>query len=179
MKSCKRALSAAAVAFSVATAAHAGQAADSYAVMKTLDGYWMGVVSTDYPQAGFDGVNLKVRIRVTSSGHAILHEMGAPAEQQGPEHMGDITVFHLVGDHLLADHYCDADNQSHMELSPSSAAKEAVFDFISLAGSAKMGYIHDVAFQPIAPDHHVEVWTFIMPGDKTMHARFDLQRIKP
>ncbi len=169
----------AALALAITAEARAGDAAASYAALKTLDGYWKGVVTTDYPQAGFDGVNLKVRIRVTSSGHAILHEMGAPAEQQGPEHMGDITVFHLVGDHLLGDHYCDADNETHMETSPSPDANAVSFDFISLTGSAKMGFIHDVTFKTITADHHAETWTFVMPGDKVMHAHFDLQRQKP
>lgn len=177
MKSATIALAALAVA--ITTGARAGDAAASYAALKTLDGYWQGIVSTDYPQSGFDGVKLKVRIRVTSSGHAILHELGAPAEQQGPEHMGDITVFHLVGEHLLADHYCDADDQTHMETSPSPDANTVTFDFISLTGSAKMGFIHDVTFKTITADHHAETWTFVMPGDKVMHAHFDLQRLKP
>jgi hypothetical protein len=179
MKSVTTALAASALVLAITTGARAGDAADSYAALKTLDGYWQGIVHTDYPPSGFDGINLKVRIRVTSSGHAILQEIGAPAEQLGPEHMGDITVFHLVGDHLLADHYCDADNQPQMEASPSSDAKTIVFDFISLTGSAKMGYIHDWTFKIITADHHAEDLTFVLPGDKVMHAHFDLQRIKP
>lgn len=178
MKSVITALAASAFVVALTTAAGAGDAAASYATMKTLDGYWQGVVSTDYPPSGFDGVKLKVRIRVTSSGHAILHEMGAPAENQGPDHMGDITVFRLVGDHLFGDHYCDADNQTHMETSPSADANSVFFDFLSLAGSPKMGFIHDVTFQTIAADHHGETWTFILPNNKVMHAHFDLQRLK-
>jgi hypothetical protein len=27
-------------------------------------------------------------------------------------------------------------------------------------------------------DHHVEEWTFHMPGDKQVRARFDLRRVK-
>jgi hypothetical protein len=179
MKSVTNALAASALVLAITTGAGAGDAAGSYAAMKTLDGYWHGIVHTDFPQSGMDGVDLKVRIRVTSSGHAILQEIGAPAEGLGPDHMGDITVFHLIGDHLLADHYCDADNQPHMEAAPSSDAKTIVFDFISLTGSAKMGYIHDWTFKVISADEHNEDLTFVLPGDKVMHAHFDLRRIKP
>jgi hypothetical protein len=33
-------------------------------------------------------------------------------------------------------------------------------------------------FTFIDANHHIEEWTYMMPGDKPVHARFDLQRTK-
>jgi hypothetical protein len=33
-------------------------------------------------------------------------------------------------------------------------------------------------FAIINADHHTEDWTFMLPGDKLLHAHFDLKRAK-
>ena len=179
MKSIKTVLSAAALALCFAAPAFAGDAANSYATLKTLDGIWQGKVTTDWPQSGFDGKTIRVKLRVTSSGHAIVHEMREAGTPETPNFMGDITIFYLVGEHLFAVHYCDADNQPRMEATPSPDAKSIAFDFVGITGNLQQGYIHDVAFKTVAADHHIEDWTYIYPGKQSVHVRFDLQRVNP
>lgn len=179
MKSTKTILSAAALALCFAAPAFAGDAANSYATLKTLDGVWQGKVTTDWAQSGFDGITLRVKMRVTSSGHAIVHEMREAGKAETPNVMGDITIFYLVGEHLMAVHYCDADNQPRMEAMPSSDPKSIAFDFVGISGNLQQGYIHNVAFKTIAADHHIEDWTYLFPGDKSVHVHFDLRRVTP
>jgi len=33
-------------------------------------------------------------------------------------------------------------------------------------------------FTLVDADHHIEDWTYMMPGDKPVHAHFDLHRSK-
>ncbi len=179
MKPIKTALCAAAVALCCATSASAGDGANSYASLKTLDGIWQGLVTTDWPQSGFDGKTLRVKLRVTSSGHAIVHEMREAGVPETPNFMGDITIFYLVGEHLMAVHYCDADNQPRMEATPSPDPKSIAFDFVGISGNLQQGYIHDVTFKTIAADHHSEDWTYVFPGNKSVHVHFDLRRATP
>ncbi|MGA7711999.1 MAG: hypothetical protein WCA81_08865 [Rhizomicrobium sp.] len=179
MKLTKMALSAVAFALCFATSAFATDAANSYATLKTLDGIWQGKVTTDWPQSGFDGKIVRVKLRVTSSGHAIVHEMREAGAPETPNVMGDITIFYLVGEHLFAEHFCDADNQPLMEATPTPDPKSIAFDFVGITGNLQQGYIHDVAFKTVAADHHIEDWTYLFPGNKSVHAHFDLQRVNP
>ncbi|MDE2135741.1 MAG: hypothetical protein KGJ49_14230 [Alphaproteobacteria bacterium] len=160
-------------------AAYAGDVANFYATLKTLDGIWQGVVTTDSPQSGFDGKTIRVKLRLTSSGHAIVHEMREAGAPETPDHLGDITIFYLDGDHLMAEHFCDADNRPLMEAVPSPDPETIKFDLISINGNLQFGYIHDAAFKVIAPDHHTENWTYIFPGNKSIQVHFDLQRVNP
>jgi len=52
------------------------------------------------------------------------------------------------------------------------------FDFVVISGSTKPAYLHNFVFTFITSDHHTEDWTFMLPGDKLLHAHFDLQRGK-
>ena len=38
--------------------------------------------------------------------------------------------------------------------------------------------MHHAVFTFIDANHHTEDWTYMMPGDKPMHAHMDLQRTK-
>ena len=166
------------MSLSTAASAQAGDVANSYSTLKTLDGVWQGPVTTDFPQSGFDGKTIRVKLRVTASGHAIVHEMREAGVPETPKYMGDITIFYLAGDHLMAEHFCDADNQPRMEATASSDPTAVSFDFVGITGNMQLGYIHDVAFKAVAPDHHIENWTYIFPGNKSVHVHFDLQRTK-
>lgn len=171
-------LSATIIAFSILTGAQAGDAADAaktYAALKAFAGSWIGTVTTD-PKSPMDGVKFPLKIRVTSSGNAIVHEMGGAATQEGPERMGDITVFYLEGDNVFATHYCDADTRSHLK---SSDQKTLVFDLAAVTGKTQFGYVSGITFKPDTADHHTEELLFVMPDKKVMHAKFDLQRVAP
>jgi hypothetical protein len=38
--------------------------------------------------------------------------------------------------------------------------------------------MNHAVFTVIDANHHLEDWTYIMPGDKPIHAHFDLQRAR-
>jgi hypothetical protein len=37
--------------------------------------------------------------------------------------------------------------------------------------------MHHAVFTVIDSNHHTEDWTYMLPGDKPVHAHFDLQRV--
>lgn len=163
---------------SLTTAAPAGDAAAAYATMRALDGVWEGVVTTDWKQSGWDGVRIRVRMHLTSSGHAITHEMRDATKPETAAYMGDVTVFYLEGGRILANHYCDADNRSFMQSTPTSDARSIGFDIVGVSGSMKYGYLRDGAFLMGDLDHHIEKWTFVMPDNRAVHVTFDLSRMR-
>jgi len=38
--------------------------------------------------------------------------------------------------------------------------------------------MHHAVFTFVDANHHIEDWTFMLAGDKPVHAHFDLQRTK-
>jgi hypothetical protein len=40
------------------------------------------------------------------------------------------------------------------------------------------GHMQHAKFTIVDANHHVEEWTFLMPGDKPMHARMELTKAK-
>ena len=49
---------------------------------------------------------------------------------------------------------------------------------IIFAGGTEYGHMHHAVFTIIDANHHTEDWTYMTPGDKPIHAHFDLQRSK-
>src|SRR5215470_6661901 len=87
--------------------------------LKTLTGSWEGT---------YEGIPLHVSFRVTSTGHALMHEATSPGRHEDP-----LTIFYLEGDRLLLTHYCDAGNRPHMEGKMSSDGKTVEFDLLDVA----------------------------------------------
>jgi hypothetical protein len=56
--------------------------------------------------------------------------------------------------------------------------KKVEFELVDVSGGTKFGHMHHAVFTYIDADHHLEDWTYMMPGDKPIHAHFDLQRAK-
>ena len=54
--------------------------------------------------------------------------------------------------------------------------KSVEFDFVDLSGGNEQGHMHHAVFTIIDANHHIEEWTYMLPGDKPIRARFDLQR---
>ena len=50
------------------------------------------------------------------------------------------------------------------------------FDFLDVAGSTEYGHMQHAVFTLIDANHHVEDWTYMMPGEKPVHAHMDLKR---
>jgi hypothetical protein len=150
----------------------------SFDSMKTLAGDWQGPVSVDPPIPEMkDNKPLHITMRVTSRGNALVHEMqeaGTPLDPAKYDH--PITMFYLDGDQLTLLHYCDAGNRPRMVARTSPDGKKIEFDFVDLSGSNQHGHMYHAVFTIVDANHHTEDWTYMMPGDKPMHAHFDLQR---
>jgi hypothetical protein len=163
----------AATAFAADAATPQSDAQKSFDKMKTLAGSWEGHVTT-VPQAPeIDGKLTQVSLRATSMGNALMHEMTMGGRPDDP-----ITMLYLDGDRLLLTHYCDAGNRPRMTGKMSPDGKTVEFDFLDVAGSTEHGHMHHAVFTIIDANHHTEDWTYMMPGDKPMHAHFELQRTK-
>jgi hypothetical protein len=151
----------------------------SFALLKSMAGTWQGPVATDPKQDDMNAPAVQVTLRVTSRGNALVHEMqaaGTPADPARYDH--PVTMLYLDGDRLLLTHYCDAGNRPRMVARSSSDAKKVEFDFLDLSGGNEYGHMYHAVFTIIDANHHTEDWTYMMPGDKPMHARLDLQREK-
>ena len=166
-------LSSLALAQSTAAPIAPTEAQTSYDLMKSLAGTWLGTIRTDPAQPVMDGNTMQVMIHVTSSGNAVVHEMKATGST-----LGDISIFDKDEDRLMLTHFCDAANKPRFVGKLSPDAKTPEFDFLDVAGGTKFGYLQHVVFTIIDAEHHTEDWTYLMPGDKAMHAHMDLQREK-
>jgi len=150
----------------------------SFDQLKTLAGSWQASVTTDPPQheMGNGTVGL-VSLRVTSRGNALVHEMqemGKPDDPTRYDH--PVTMLYLDGDRLTLVHYCDAGNRPRMTAKASPDGKKVEFEFLDLSGGNEYGHMYHAVFTIVDTNHHTEDWTYMMPGDKPMHAHFDLKR---
>jgi hypothetical protein len=152
----------------------------SFDNLKTLAGEWEGVVTADPPTEMVPaGTRAHITMRVTSRGNALVHEMqepGTPLDATKYDH--PVTMIYLDSDHVNLVHYCDAGNRPHMVARKSADGKTVEFDFADLSGSNDNGHMYHAVFTTVDANHHVEDWTYMMPGDKPMHAHMDLQRAK-
>ena len=150
----------------------------SFDTMKSFAGNWEGRVKLDPPMSGMDTTLMQVSMRVTSRGNALVHEMqeaDKPLDATKYDH--PVTMFYVDGDQLALVHYCDAGNRPHM-VARSLEGNKIEFDFVDLSGGNKRGHMEHAVFTSIDANHHTEDWTYMMPGDKPMHAHMDLQRSK-
>jgi phage tail protein X len=150
----------------------------SFDQLKTLAGTWQGPVSVDPPMADMqNGSVMQASLRVTSRGNALVHEMKDPATPDDPaKYDHPLTMLYLDSDHLNLVHYCDAGNRPHMVARKSADGKTVEFDFVDLSGANQYGHMHHAVFTIIDANHHLEDWTYMMPGDKPVHAHIDLKR---
>jgi hypothetical protein len=168
------------------TAAPKSEAQVSFETIKALAGDWEGPVKTDMPEAmkkqmgaSADIKPLHLSMRVTSRGNVLVHEFqeaGTPLDPTKYDH--PVTMLYVDADRLNLVHYCDAGNRPHMTGKMSPDGKTLEFDFADLSGGNKYGHMHHAVFTIIDANHHTEEWTYMMPGDRPIHAQFDLQRTK-
>lgn len=175
MKSLRLALTL--ILFSMSVAAFAQSDAEkSFTQIKSLAGSWKANVTLDPPMKGMSNTVTDVTMRVTSRGNALVHEIYEPGKGDDPAHFDHpVTMFYIDGGKLLLTHYCDAGNRPRMS-ARSSDGKTVEFDFVDVAGNLKYGHMSHAIFTFIDANHHTEDWTFMMPGDKAMHAHLDLTR---
>src|SRR5712671_2366863 len=155
----------------------------SFDAMKTLAGDWEGPVKTDMPVEARVDIKplLHVSMRVTSRGNVLVHEFqeaGTPLDPAKYDHPVTMLYVDVDADRLTLVHYCDAGNRPRMTGKISPDGKTLEFDFTDLSGSNKYGHMYHSVFTIIDANHHAEDWTYMLPGDKPVHAHFDLQRAK-
>jgi hypothetical protein len=144
----------------------------SFDKLKTLSGIWEGKVTTDMKVAeAIENTPMRLVLRTTSRGNALMHEMTSTGSPDDP-----ITMFYLDEDRVLLTHYCDAGNRPRMEGKLSPDGKTLEFTFLDVAGSNLHEHMHHAKITFIDADHHTEDWTFMI-GDKPIHAHIDLHRI--
>ena len=169
------------ILLSLSTMAFAqSDAQKSFDKIKEFAGSWQGPVTLDPPQAEMNTDKpVHVSMRVTSRGNALVHEMQEAGTQEDPKKYDHpLTMFYLDGDHVTLVHYCDAGNRPRMTGKLSPDGKKVEFEFADLSGSNQYGHMYHAVFTTIDANHHVEDWTYMMPGDKPMHAPMDLTREK-
>ena len=150
----------------------------SFDKLKTLAGTWQGPITLDPSREDVKPGTLgQISMRVTSRGNALVHEMqeaGTPLDATKYDH--PVTMFYLDSDRLTLIHYCDAGNRPRMVGKLSPDGKKVEFDFVDLSGGNEYGHMYHAVFTIIDSNHHIEDWTYMMPGDKPMHAHMDLTK---
>lgn len=155
-----------------ATASAPSEAQKAFEMLKTLAGTWEGTLTTVPPMEEMAGTRVKVMIRVTSRGNAIMHEMTIDGIPDNP-----ISMLYLDGEHLILTHYCDIGNRPRMAGNLSPDGKTITFEVLDISGSTERGHMSDTVFTVVDATHHIEEWTSNYPGGK-LTGRFHLQRTK-
>ena len=145
----------------------------SFGQIKSLAGTWEGSLTTVPAVASYQGKHLRVQMRVTSSGNAVMHEMNMPGQPDDP-----ITMLYVNQDRLFLQHYCDAGNRPRMVAKASPDGKTITFELVDISGSKRYGYRERAVFTTIDAQHHTEDWTFLEPGNHPTRAHFDLHRVQ-
>ncbi|HEV2398821.1 MAG TPA: hypothetical protein VGS27_17885 [Candidatus Sulfotelmatobacter sp.] len=147
--------------------------------MKALAGDWEGSVTVTPAEMHMSmDKPIHISLRVTSRGNAVVHEMQEAATPLDPsKYDHPVTMFYMDGDQLTLLHYCDAGNRPRMLAKPSIDGKTLDFDFVDVTGNLQYGHMQHSTFTVIDANHHNEDWTFLMPGDKLMHAHMELKRV--
>ena len=139
--------------------------------LKALAGSWEGHLKTDPLTPEAEGKRAQVTLRVTSMGHTLMHDLTIDGRPDNP-----ITMLVVDADRLVLTHYCDADNRPRMVGKRAADGKSVEFDFTDVSGNLKYGHMHHAVFTFVDADHHIEEWTWMTPGEKTIRARYELQR---
>lgn len=170
MKCLRLMLSAVLISLSTVTFAQS-DAQKSFDRLKALEGSWEGTFEGS-PMAG---THMHVSLRVTSMGNTLMHEMRGDQAPDDP-----ISMFHLDNGCLLLTHYCDTGNQPRMTGTVSPDGKNFTFEFVSATNllSSQAEHMQHVVFNLIDPDHHTELWEFVMADGKKMGGLLDLKRTK-
>jgi hypothetical protein len=153
-------------------------AAKSFEKMKTLAGSWQGPVTTDMKMDhDTSDKPIRVTLRITSRGNAMVHEMKEAGSPDDPtKYDNPITMLYVDGDRLYLTHYCDAGNRPRMAGKISPDGKTIEFDFVDVSGSTEQGHMSHAVFTFLDANHHTEDWVYLMPGDRAVHGHMDLQR---
>jgi len=151
----------------------------AFARLKTLAGNWKGQAAMG-PEPG-SGAPVRVSLRVTSGGAALMHEMVPDGKSDDPSNGDDdpVTMLYLDGGRLILTHYCDSGkNRPRMVGKPSPDGNRVEFDLLDVSGGTRLGHMHHAAFTILDADHHTEDWTYVSPDGGAAAAHIDLARAK-
>jgi hypothetical protein len=143
--------------------------------LATLAGTWTGQAAMG-PQGT---APVRVSLRVTSGGSALLHEMVPQGRSADPRNGDDDPITMLYIDHgrLILEMYCDyGKNRPRMVGTLSADGKTVDFAFLDVAGGTRYGHMHHAVFTILDVNHHTEDWTYMSPDDKPGTAHIDLVR---
>ena len=142
----------------------------AFELLRTLAGDWKGQ-SPDAP--------VRVSLRVTSGGSALLQEMTPEGRVDDPKN-GDndpITMIYVEGDRLFLIMYCDAfKNRPRMVGKLSSDGKTVDFEFLDVSGGARQGYMDHAIFTIVDANHQTEDWGVLASSGRHIHTKVSLVR---
>jgi hypothetical protein len=145
----------------------------SFAEIKALAGTWEGTLMTVPASKEYQGKQVKVQLRVTSSGNAVMHEMRVSGATDDP-----ITMLYVHDHRLYLRHYCDAGNRPRMVAKASAGGKTIKFHLVDVSGSKRNGYMDSAVFTAIDARHHTEEWTYLEPGNHPVRVYLHLHRVQ-
>src|SRR5439155_11501599 len=107
-------------------------AATTFEKLSTLVGQWEGKTTS--------GRSQHVSYRLTAAGSALVETWTLGPDRES------LTLYHLDGDRLLADHYCPQGNQPRLQLTSSAEPGAFAFEFREGANLDVKGKAHQQAF---------------------------------
>jgi hypothetical protein len=133
--------------------------------LKGLAGEWSG--STP------DGLAVPLTYKVTGNGSVVMQVLFAGTDHEM------INMYHLVGNELVATHYCSAGNQPHFKLdTEKSTPTELVFAFNGGTNfdPARDGHVHNARIAIAGDGKLNEEWAFWAGGAEKGSHKFQATR---
>lgn len=139
----------------------------AFARLTSLAGEWQGVEF---------GIDVVVTYTLIGNGSTLMEET---RPVKGPDIQAMTTMFSVDGNHLLATHYCDAENQPQMASAPVMDPNMNSFSFslVRITGMKTPGDWHNTALEISLDDkdHQTQKWRYVHDG-KTGTNVFHLTR---
>ena len=140
---------------------------EAFEMLTSLVGEWTGVEL---------GQEVIVTYRLIGNRSTLVEETRLA---KGPDTQTMMTMFSVDGDHLIATHYCDAQNQPQMATKAiiDPRMKSFVFSFVRVTGMKAPGDYHNTGVEVILEDknHQTQKWASLTDG-KTGANVFQLTR---
>ena len=158
-----------AILFFSTVVAHAEATAQQlFDSLTRLSGTWTGTDTF--------GNRARITFRTASAGTVLISELVKPNDQQPAQQEDMISMIHVDGTRLLLTHYCSAGNQPRMKATASPDGKTITFEFVDGTNIASPATPHmqRVVLKLLAPNHHIEEWTFSVDGKESTNV-FDLR----
>src|SRR5438067_13652597 len=149
-----------------APAADKTKSEEAFDRLASLKGEWKGEIN---------GVNTTLIYTLTANGSTLM-------EQCRPEKGHEmITMFTVDGDHLVATHYCSAENQAQMATAAiSDAQKPLAFSLVRVTGLKSPDDFHNTGLTVIQEDndHLTLEWLYDAKGKSGKNV-FHFTRVRP